>query len=128
MDQYTINTEQVTWELTDGEAVVIHFETSAYYGLNVSGTYLWLELANGPVGSAELAAKIAARYGKRLEEITPDVDTFLRSLKIEDLLVEDGKPGAAPARTAELSSPKDTYQPPSLTKFGELEKLILSGE
>lgn len=128
MQRYSINTQQVTWELTDDEAVIIHFETSAYYGLNASGTYLWSLLADGPVDTVELADKIAARYGKRRDEIAAHLDAFLHSLKIEDLVTEHAACGAATVRPADRSPVNSNYQPPCLTKFGELEKLILSGE
>jgi|GEM_PF-1677997 hypothetical protein len=128
MQYYAINTQQVTWEITDGEAVIIHFETSAYYGLNASGTYAWLRLAEGPVAADELAEKIALRYGKVRDSVAADVDGFLQTAIREDLVILAPGNGAASPNVAETSSLAGGYEAPRLTKFGELEKLILSGE
>jgi Coenzyme PQQ synthesis protein D (PqqD) len=127
MQRYSINAQKVTWELTDGEAVIVHFESSAYYGLNATGTYIWCRLADGALDTGELAERLAARYGKRPADIAADIDGFLGSLKTEELISESATPGAASARPGE-NSIDDGYEPPRLTKFGELEKLILSGE
>lgn len=127
MQRYSINAQQVTWEFTDGEAVIVHFESSAYYGLNGSGTYIWCRLTDGSVEMDELAQTLAARYGKSPAEIAADLEGFLGSLKTEDLITESAAAGSDSARPAEASV-HDGYEPPRLTKFGELEKLILSGE
>jgi len=127
MQRYSINAQKVTWELTDGEAVIVHFESSAYYGLNATGTYIWCRLADGGLDTGELAQRLAARYGRRPAEIAADVEGFLGSLKTEELIAEDAAPSAASLRPSEYSVPNG-YEPPRLTKFGELEKLILSGE
>ncbi|HEY1372595.1 MAG TPA: PqqD family protein [Candidatus Binatia bacterium] len=128
MQHYTINTQQVTWEITDGEAVIIHFETSAYYGLNASGTYAWLQLAEGPVDAGELAEKIAMRYGHLPNRVAADLDGFLQNAISEGLVISVPGNGSASPRIAETPCAAGAYEAPRLTKFGELEKLILSGE
>lgn len=128
MERYSINADQVTWEMTDGEAVIIHFESSAYYGLNPTGAYVWSRLAEGCGDSGRLAEEVAARYGKAAGSIAADIDSFLARLKTEDLVTTEAPSSGAPARSAEGVAPEGEYQPPELTKFGELEKLILSGE
>ena len=128
MKHYSIDAEQVTWEITDGEAVVIHFETSAYYALNPSGTYLWSCLAEGPGDLKELTEKIAAHYGKVSVEIAADVDVFLKSLEAEGLVTEQASSKRAAGGEFGRLDAGIGYQPPELTRFGELEKLILSGE
>jgi hypothetical protein len=128
MQHYAINSKQVTWEITDGEAVIIHFETSAYYGLNASGTYAWLQLAEGPADAGELAEKIAMRYGKLPNSIAADLDGFLQNAISEGLVISVPGNGAARPRLAGATPPAGAYEAPRLTRFGELEKLILSGE
>ncbi|HEY1267256.1 MAG TPA: PqqD family protein [Candidatus Binatia bacterium] len=128
MQHYAINTQQVTWEITDGEAVIIHFETSAYYGLNASGTYAWLQLAEGPAEVRDLAERIAMRYGQLPNSVAADLDGFLQNAISEGLIIPAPGNGAAGPRMAETTSAAGAYEAPRLTKFGELEKLILSGE
>jgi hypothetical protein len=127
MALYAINADHVTWEVADGEVVVLHFESSAYFALNRSGTCLWTRLAQGPTDPRDLAAGIAAVSGRPVGEVAADVAAFLENLKSEDLVLErEAAPGvpAAPAGPCEAGA----YEPPQVTKFGELAQLILSGE
>ena len=128
MERYSINADHVTWEMTEGEAVIIHFETSAYYGLNPAGAYVWNRLAEGCGEPGKLAEEVAARYGQVAGKIAADIDSFLARLKTEDLITTDAPSNGAPARAPQGVAPEGEYQPPRLTRFGELEKLILSGE
>jgi len=126
--QLSIDKERVTWEITDGEAVVVHFETSAYYALNSSGAYIWTLLAGERAGIEELTQKVAAFYGKVPGEIAADIAAFLQSLRAEDLVTDRAAGPDAEVHTPEKFGRNGDYQPPRLTRFGELEKLILSGE
>ncbi|HEY2989795.1 MAG TPA: PqqD family protein [Candidatus Binatia bacterium] len=128
MTRHSINTERVTWEVTDGEAVIVQFESSAYYALNPSGTYVWSLLAELPAGVEELTKKVAAGYGKAAGEIAADINAFVARLKAEGLVIEQAHGNGAPPYAPDKSLPNGSYQPPQLTRFGELEKLILSGE
>jgi Coenzyme PQQ synthesis protein D (PqqD) len=128
MTRHWIDTERVTWEVTDGEAVIVQFESSAYYALNPSGTYVWSLLAKSPAGVEELTEKIAVGYGKAPGEIAADIEAFVESLKAEGLVIEQAPGNGAPPHAPDKSPPNGSYQPPQLTRFGELEKLILSGE
>jgi hypothetical protein len=128
MPPYAINADHVTWEVADGEAVVLHFESSAYYALNPSGTYIWSRLAGGSGEPGALAATIAATTGRAVGEVAADVTAFLESLRAEGLVLAQGPAGERPAAPAADAAPPADYQPPAVTKFGELAKLILSGE
>jgi hypothetical protein len=126
--QLSINKERVTWEITDGEAVVVHFETSAYYALNSSGAYIWSLLAGEGAGIDELTHKVAAFYGKVPGEIAAEIAAFLENLRAEDLVTDRTAGPGAEVYAPEQFVRNGDYQPPKLTRFGELEKLILSGE
>lgn len=128
MKQYSINTERVTWEIADGEAVIVHFESSAYYALNPTGTYIWTMLAEKPDNAGTLSDRVAASYAKSPGEILADIEQFLENLEQEDLVTEQATPSSTKAPPPDPSGPNGGYQPPRLTRFGELEKLILSGE
>jgi hypothetical protein len=108
--------------------VVVHTETSAYYGLNRTGTALWALLADGGRSADALARHLSASQGVSLSTATTDVTAFLDHLAREGL-VTAGTPATPPAPAAAAAEARPAeYETPLLTRFGELEKLILSGE
>jgi hypothetical protein len=136
--RYEANTEIAAWRLVDGEAVIVHAETSAYYGLNASATFIWQDLVNGEREAREIADRVRARYGadssidtdvaKTRDGIDTHVAEFLGRLADEGLIRKaDGASPAAPVR-GEVSPGATPYEPPQFERFGELEQLVLSGE
>lgn len=122
-------TDAVAWGVVEGEAVLVHAETSAYFGLNRTGTVLRVALAGGARTADELAQILGAGSGNGVvHQARQDVDAFLQSLLLAGL--------ASPSENGSGPPPADTttppsavpYEAPTLSPFGELEQLILSGE
>lgn len=153
MEHYGIRDEQVAWRVVDGEAVLVHADTSAYYGLNRMATDVWLALADLATSRDGLARLIAERYDVDAETAGRDVGEFLDALVEEGLALSASDPAdgvrpepAASDGSASDGSPSDgwssegstredappepgtPYEPPRLERFGQLETLILSGE
>jgi len=121
-----VNEEKVVWRVVDGEAVLLHADTSAYYGLNRAGTYLWEALVSQALDSEGLLTWARQQFPDAPPEIAGDVAEFLAQLEAFDLLETTASP-----LTHGTSAPTPSsipYEPPQITAFGELEKLILSGE
>ncbi len=129
MKRFRANTEDAAWRVVDGEAVIVHATTSAYYGLNVTGTHVWEAIAASPLAVGELSALVSNRYDLPEAEVRTDVESFLGRLHDEGLVIEVQGPASAPevSVAAETALP-DAYTPPAISPFGELEQLILSGE
>jgi hypothetical protein len=131
MRRYRANTDKVVWRIVDGEAVLVHADTSAYYGLNATGTSIWEALVSASLTPDEIGRRLSERYGVAADALLADVDAFLATVGNESLIVDAPAPNGLPA-DAPLASdgPRSErrYEPPSLTRFGELEKLVLSGE
>ena len=51
---YVANTDRVLWRVVDGEAVLVHKETSYYYSLNTTGTVIWELLSAEAQSAADL--------------------------------------------------------------------------
>lgn len=131
MPCYRANTEKVVWRIVDGEAVLVHADTSAYYGLNATATCVWEALVSASLTREGIARRLSAQYGAAAEAILADVDVFVAAVGKEALVVEATGPNGNSAdepHTSDARRPASRYEPPSLTRFGELEKLVLSGE
>lgn len=121
-------TDNVAWRVVDGEAVLVHAETSAYFGLNRSGTVLWMSLADGARTADELLEVLGAGNGMERGQERQDVEDFLQDLVRASLAVPDENGASAPSVDATSRRSDQPYEPPTLSPFGELEQLILSGE
>ena len=129
MRRLQANTDIAAWRIVDGEAVIVHAVSSAYYGLNSTATFIWESIVSGPMASDDITERLTARFGVASDAVRDDVDAFLRSLEAEGLAREaDG--AAAPGAGAFMAQPSANgdFVPPRMSRFGELEQLVLSGE
>ena len=137
--RYLINSENAAWRVVEGEAVILSADTTYYYSLNETGTFLWRLLLEQDLSVDELAAGLAERFGRSAAEIAEPVGNLIERLHAERLILEDSNGGAGGTEVsvgellAELEAGQETdvngeYEPPALEKFDTLEKLIVSGE
>lgn len=125
---FQANTEAAAWRIVDGEAVIVHADTSAYYGLNKTGSFIWESILQEGLPSRVIGERLGTRFGVDSGAIQGEVDAFLASLAAEGL-VRDGKASPLAQRAnGESAGAGDTYEPPRIERFGELEQLVLSGE
>ena len=68
-----------------GGAVLLDLERGVYLSLNGSGAAIWDGLRDGREPE-QIAASLAARYGKPLTDIMVDVTKFLRELETRGLV------------------------------------------
>jgi hypothetical protein len=130
MRRFQANTDIAAWRVVDGEAVIVHAVSSAYYGLNSTATFIWESIVSAPMASEDITDRVTARFGVASDSIRDDVEAFLRSLEAEGLAREANgasAPSSVPAGTAQ-SRTSGEFVPPRMSRFGELEQLVLSGE
>ena len=123
---YVANHARVTWRVVDDEAVIVHTETSEYFSLNQSGTWLW-SLLQTPRTLPDLTTALSARYERDASATAADVEAFVAHLERAGLLLR-AHPGPVTGAAVDTTPPRDPYEAPQLVKFGDLETLILSGE
>ena len=69
----------ITWRKVNDEAVILNLETSVYYSVNNTGTFIWELLAGGrPTGKIGLA--LAEEYGISPEDAAADTAEFLDTM------------------------------------------------
>jgi PqqD family protein of HPr-rel-A system len=120
----------VAWRVVDEEAVVLHADSSAYFGLNQTATLLWTRLAEHGMTLDQLTTWIGSIFPDAPGDLEREVSGFLDQLLELGLIKRadsaDGEPpDVAPAITSLATL---AWEAPGVQRFGELEKLILSGE
>jgi len=124
---YRVVDENVAWRVADQEAVLLHADSSAYFGLNQTGTLLWAQLAERPLTVDQLTGWARSRFPDVPAGVRDEISAFVDSLAEHDLLEStDIEAATAPSTAAGEETPP--WESPTLERFGELEKLILSGE
>jgi len=130
MRRVRANTDIAAWRIVDGEAVIVHAVSSAYYGLNSTGTFIWESIVSEPLASHDITDRVTTQFGVAGHSIRDEVEAFLASLAAEGLTCEaTGAPITTPADAAPVRpNASGPFVPPRLARFGELEQLVLSGE
>ena len=137
LTRYRVDDANVACRVVDGEAVLLHADSTAYFGVNQTGTLLWTRLATAPQTAEELSAWARGFFVDAPADAADQISTFLSCLLERRLVeaVDDGAAATPPgiaARDASQAATADgkrvPWETPELEQFGELEKLILSGE
>lgn len=84
--RYEVNTENALWRILDGEAVIISVETSHYYSLNKTGTFIWGLLSEEALTREDLVARVAESYSRAPADVATDVAHILDELTAEKLI------------------------------------------
>lgn len=84
--KYSVNRDQATWRILDGEAVVINNVTSYYYSLNKTGTYVWQLLLDDELTLEDVVERVSRRYRKSGGEVRAEVQALLEELDREGLV------------------------------------------
>ena len=124
--KFSIDQDNCAYRMVDGEAILIHSETTFYYSLNDAGPKIWKVLLDGEV-TVEEAARAAGAEGEPPAELLAATESFLGELTREQFLTsseELGEGVAAP--DAAVADGADWM--PVLTKFDSLDELLVTGE
>ncbi len=134
--QYQVDTDSAVWKIIDGEAVVVHADSSEYFGLNASATALWELLAESAASTEQLAAVLVERFDREPTTALVEATAFVERSCAAGLLTEltdapaNGSGPSGAGQSGGIAPPSRTgpYEPPTLVKFGDLDALVLSGE
>lgn len=84
--KYSVNSVVATWRILDGEAVIINNQTSYYYSLNRTGTFVWNLLVDNEMSVDEIVEKVGSEYELDGDEIRGDITAIPDNLYNEKLL------------------------------------------
>lgn len=122
-----VNSPPVSHENIDGEAMVIHFETGAYYNLRGSALTVWEQVVRGGTREEIVAAAVRSFRGDPAE-IAGGVGEFLDELVRENLVVAGNGPAGSNGAAAALVSGVElaAFVPPELNKYTDMQDFLLA--
>lgn len=86
-NKYIVNKDNASWKEVDGEIVIINFETTHYYSLNKSGTFIWKLISEEPIPLKEIIFSVSQYFGQDENTIRQDVNQLISNLEEENLIV-----------------------------------------
>ena len=126
-DYLQINEQNITYEMIDGEVIIIHLEKGHYYSLRGVAATIWDDITKGMTEQMIVANSLAGFRGP-CEKIAGAVGHFIAELKKEELIISStSQPKATTEDSPQsMSSPeKAVFEPPVLVKYTDLEELLL---
>jgi hypothetical protein len=130
---FRVNSPKVIHEIIDGEAVIVHLDTGAYYSTDKVGAAVWDLLSRG-MSIGQIIHVIANQSRVNFEDIDEGIANFVTQLQEENLIlfadenqpVDLTSPGNNPDSAAHLQSLSElSYKEPLLHKYTDMEDLLL---
>lgn len=118
---YKLNSQFVTYEVLEGEAVVVNLLSGIYYSLDNQQTYVWERLMENFSLEAIVYA-LSNRFSHPFDEIAPQVNAFASELEKENLIYKSSE-----ASVNEVKTLPSDFAPRDLTpiqKFTEMKELL----
>lgn len=123
-ERFSVSSTDTIAETIDGEVILIHLGTGAYYSLRGVGADIWAAIERG-ASRGEMLDMLEARYDAPRDELDLHLARHLEELQTEGL----AGPEAAAERhlvvVAEPVSSRMPFSPPLLEKHTDMQDLIL---
>lgn len=87
--KYSINQTNNSWKVVDNEVIIINFETTLYYSLNGTGSYIWQLLEKEALPLSIIINAVCEYYSLEENEIKDDIIMLIDELSKENLISED---------------------------------------
>lgn len=118
--RYELNTPEVIEESVDGEVLIVHLGTGAYYSSDGSGEFIWRRIIAG-LTPPDVAAAAESHFGLAGDVASSAVERMVGQYLEEGLIRErNGRPVEDVPATAALA-----FEEPVLNKYTDMEELLL---
>jgi hypothetical protein len=74
------------WRLVEQETIILDLNTSVYYSLNLTASFVWKKLGEG-LSVPEISEALAEEYGVKPETAAADVDEIVKELQKSTMLL-----------------------------------------
>lgn len=115
------NAPDVISETIDGETIILHLGNGFYFSAGGAGAQAW-SLLSQAVPVQATAAVLSRHYDTDGVDVEAAVADFVDQLNMEGLLVPADEAAVPEGATPET---RLAWQPPSLSKFTDMEDLLL---
>lgn len=123
--RYRVNEPTVIQEIIDGEAIIADLSQGFYYSLDAVGSKVWGALVSGSA-VGDIVEAFARHFSTGREEIAAGIERLVLRLAEEQLIVPAGHEVAAERDLADLLADHgDEFAPPVLSKYTDMEQLLL---
>lgn len=119
---YRLNSEKMFYDIADGQAIVINFETGMYYGTSTLGSQVLDALLSGK--SPIIIGEAINKNADCKDDINVQIDQFIQSLLQKEILVQDDQPYSDD--TLETVAVVDGDYSLQLNEFAEVQDLLLA--
>jgi len=121
---FRVNQPSVIHERFGEELIAIHLGTGSYHSMSGAGTDAFLLLVEGAT-TEELAGALADKYAATPQEIAKGLESFLKELEKEQLIVQADTPAERAPLRIEGNQHGLPFMTPALQAFNDLEGLLL---
>ena len=124
--RFRINRPKIVSEIIDDEVVILNLDRGHYFSLRHTGADIWHALERG-ASVDEIIAHITGVYAGDEQAIADAVRRLLEQCESEELIVrlENTAVMDLPDRLPAGAGLKGAFLPPELTKFTDMEDLLL---
>ncbi len=125
---YHPNTSRITYEIIEGEVIIVDFDTGVYYSINALGSVIFNWLVQGAKFGKILSA-LEQHYNNTATDIAQAVNSFIAALLQDTIIVlsEEKRDDDTSTLEPPLEGLTDsaTFEPPILTKYTDMQELLL---
>lgn len=120
-EYFRINEPSVISEALDGELVLVHFESGCYYSIRGVGADI-CQLLTAGWSLGHVSERIVQHFSRNDSGVAADIESFVKGLVAEQLLVATPAPQSAPKPVTLVAN---EYSSPSFEKFDDMADQLL---
>ncbi len=122
--RFRVDEREVIHETLEGESVLVHLGTGAYFSLLGAATVIWASVVEGR-SAEEIVGAVQAAYDGDPDQVARETMALLGSM-VEHRLATPCANGTATATPpARSDTPKVPYLSPKLEAFEDMQDLLL---
>jgi len=122
--QYRVNENHVVYEVFNEEILAINLDQGIYFSLRGSGSQIWSMMLAGATPET-ISKAFSAAYAIDPSQVEPEIERFFAQLISHELIVPAATQQAYEPGTAPLAQDGQTFQPPLLESFTDMQDLLL---
>lgn len=123
MTCYSVNTEQIAYEVMENEIVIIHLDNGNYFNIEGIAIDIWNGiLANLSIDN--LVQFFVEAYQQEKTIIQDAIGNFIKQLESEELIIESTQEEEK-KELFTLTNIQPEFTPPTLDKYEDMQDLLL---